>query len=401
MEKHREILEKSVVNFLAYTGKDLNDAIRVMFNTVMDLERDAFLGYAKRCRADKTTENKRNGYVRSLIDGLNDSFIIKIPRDRLNNFKPFLLELIKKERTKMDSVCFKLYTKGLTTRDIESVFQELYKSNYSKSSISRIISGFTEERKKWQARPLDNEYLIVYIDALRQSVRRYTSSKEAVYVVMGLKPDLTRDILGIWTFPEETKAGWEMVLKDLKARGVNKVLCFVADGFNGLKDVINNVYPTSDMQRCIVHKIRNILALLRYQDRAEVAADFKKVYILEDKDFTVEKGKELLDDFLAKWSKKYKKLKGLFPEDEIENLFAYSKYPVKIQRMIYTTNWIEAINKQIRRTTKIRGSFPDEDSMLNLISAYIIDRCDNNYNKYPITSLIPVKEELAEMLRKR
>ena len=125
------------------------------------------------------------------------------------------------------------------------------------------------------------------------------------------------------------------------------------------------------------------------------------MYVLEDKDFTVDKGKELLDKFLSKWGKKYKKILNLFSEDQVDSLFTYSKYPVKLQRMMYTTNWIEAINKQIRRTTKIRGSFPNEDSMLNLISAYLIDKCENNYSKYRITSLIPIKEELAEMLKKR
>ena len=136
MEKHKEILERSVVNYLAYGEKNLNDSIRIMFDTVMDLERDAFLGYAKGCRKDKSTHNKRNGYVKSVVDGINGSFKISIPRDRLNNFKPFLLEMIRQEREKMDNVCFKLYTKGLTTRDIESIFQELYKGKYSKSSIS-------------------------------------------------------------------------------------------------------------------------------------------------------------------------------------------------------------------------------------------------------------------------
>ena len=401
MEKHKEILERSVVNFLSYTEKDLNEAIKIMFDTVMDLERDAFLGYVTRSRKDKNIENKRNGYVKKVVDGINGSFTIKIPRDRLSNFQPFLLELIKEERSKMDNLCFKLYTKGLTTRDIESVFQDLYGGKYSKSSISRISSSFTEERKRWQSRQLDSEYLVVYIDALRESVRRYTSSKEAVYVVMGLKPDLTRDILGVWTFPEETKSGWELVINDIKSRGVKKVLCFVADGFKGIQEVINNAFPTSDIQRCIVHKIRNILSLVRHTDKAAIVADFKHVYVLEDKDFTVEKGKELLEDFLSKWDKKYRRIRNLFKEDQVDSLFTYSKYPIKLQRMMYTTNWIEAINKQIRRTTKIRGSFPNEDSMLNLISAYLIDKCETNYSKYPITSLISVKEELAEMLRER
>ena len=401
MEKHKEILERSVVNYLAYEEKDLNDAIRIMFNTVMDLERDTFLGYSKRCRKDKTVDNKRNGYVKSVVNGFNDSFTINIPRDRLNNFRPFLLEMIKQERVRMDDLCFRLYTKGLTTRDIEDVFQTLYKGKYSRSNISRISSGFTKERERWQKRKLNREYLIVYIDALYENLRRDTVSKEAVYVVMGLKPDLTRDILGVWTLPQESKDGWRMVVKDIEKRGVEKVLCFVSDGFKGLKEVIKEVYPTADIQRCIVHKIRNILTLVRHQDKAEVVADFKKVYMLEDKDFSTNKALDLLKEFLNKWGKRYKKIYNLFKEDEVEYLFTYSKYPTKIQRMMYTTNWIEAINKQIRRTTKIRGSFPDEESMLNLISAYLIDKCENNYNKYPVTSLLPIKEELAMMLEKR
>lgn len=401
MIDYNTILEKAIEDFLAYSQKDVNDAVAIAFNTILKVEQDEFLGYLKGSRSDKETENKRNGYRSKLVQGINTAFDVRIPRDRLGQFKPLFLELVKDQRYRLDDIAFTLYSKGLTTRDIEEVFQSLYKHKYSRSSISRITGKFTEYREQWQNRALDNDWYLVFIDALRIKVRRDRVSNETFYIALGLKSDLTRDVLGVWTLPEETQSGWDMVLSELKDRGVENVLCFVADGFKGLNQTVSKHFPRSDFQRCLVHKLRNVMSKVRKDDKPEVISDFKKVFELENPLFNIPKGRTNLNIFIDKWAKKYSSFINMFLEEEIEDYLQYAKYPTGIQRMMYTTNWSESENKNVRRTVKIRGSFPTEDSAMNLVCTCLMDRCENNLNKYKITSLLDCKDRLDILMEER
>lgn len=207
---------------MQYSTLEVEEAIAVTFETILKAEQNEFLGYKFR---EKTIDNpnKRNGYRSSLVRGLNRVFRIQVPRDRLGNFKPVFLDLLFGEAEDIDSLTFKLYCKGLTTRDVEDIFTAIYNGKYSKSSISRIAQEFTEERKSWQTRQLESEYYGIFIDALFIPVRRDTVAYEAFYVVLGLKTDLTRDVLSVWSMPQESASGWEDVLKDLRVRGVENV----------------------------------------------------------------------------------------------------------------------------------------------------------------------------------
>lgn len=397
--KYTRVLEKSVVDLLQYSSLEIEDAIAITFETILKAEQSEFLGYDWGNKL-KDDINKRNGYRSSLVSGLNRVFRIKVPRDRLGNFKPVFLDLLKQESEELNSLAFKLYSKGLTTRDIEDIFQELYEGRYSKSSISRITTEFTQERKRWQERGLDSDYYVIFIDALRLPVRRDNVEKEAFYVALGLKTDLTRDVLSVWCLPEETASGWEELLEDIKKRGVKHVLGFVADGLTGLGKAIDKVYPRSRLQSCLIHKERNVMNKVRASEKKEVVSDFKNVFELDDDTFTLEKGKSRLEVFLGKWSGKYPSLSKQFPEYERDKYFTYLNFPRQMRRMVYTTNWLESLNNRIKRTTKIRCSFPNEDSALNLVCAMIMDICERNYYRYKITSLIPVKDELDDMLEK-
>ncbi len=292
-----------------------------------------------------------------------------------------------------------LYTKGLTTYDIKHVFGEIYDKKISTSSISNITKEFTVQRKAWQNRPLEKEYYFIYIDALWIPVRRDTVKKEAFYIVIGLRKDLKRDILGVFNIPVESSEGWRDVLVDIKKRGVEKCLMFIADGLSGLKNVVNQEYPASKFQRCLVHKIRNLLVKLRTEDKKQLADDFRNVFQLENSKYTIDEGKNNLNKFLNKWSKKYPHIVRQFDEFELDNYFAYLKFPESIQRMIYTTNWIERLNKGVRRTQKVRNSFPNPESALNLIGAYLMD-FEKRVYKYPVTSFIRVQDKLNYMLTK-
>lgn len=390
-------LEKSVVDFLQYSSLGVEDAIAVTFETILKAEQSEFLGYSFKAKPIDNS-NKRNGYRSGLVRGLNRVFRIQVPRDRLGNFKPVFLDLLSGEAEEVNTLAFKLYCKGLTTRDVEDVFTAIYDGKYSKSSISRITQEFTEERKTWQTRKLDQEYYAIFIDAIFLPIRRDTVAKEAFYIVLGLKPDLTRDVLAVWNMPQESASGWEDVLKDLKVRGVQHVLNFTADGLTGLSDAVAKVFSKANFQECIVHKQRNLKKKVRSSEKAELRADFKAVFDINNPLLTIEEAKHNLNKFIDKWGKKYYSIKAQFKEEKIDYYFTYLKYPVVFRKMMYTTNWIESLNKQIKRTTKIRGSFPNEDSALNLVCAKIMDICENKYYKYKVSSLFEVQHELEEFL---
>jgi transposase-like protein len=331
---------------------------------------------------------------------LNKVFRINVPRDRLGLFKPVFLELLKQEQEEISNLSFKLYSKGLTTRDIEEVFTELYGNKYSRSSISRITLEFSEERKKWQNRRLEERYYAIFIDALYLPVRRGTVEKEAVYVILGLREDLTRDVLSVWCMPNETAGCWEEMLKNIKARGVEKVLHFTADGLSGLPEAISRVFPDSNFQSCLIHKERNLLRNVRTSDKKQILHEFKMVFEIENEFKSIGECKLQLHEFVDKWAKKYPSIKKQFKETEVDKFFTYLKYPVVFRRMIYTTNWIENLNRKIKRTTKIRCSFPNEDSLLNLVCATLIDTCENNFYIYKISSLFSVKDKLDDLINR-
>lgn len=390
MNTVKDALEKCIIDIIYYDKENaIEKIIKTVFESILKSERDDFLS--------NQTGNKGNGYYERMARSINKYFSLQVPRDRLGLFKPVFLDIVKQQESQIQDLAFQLYVKGLTTRDINDLLSEVYDKNLSPSSVSNITKEFQKQREYWQNRPLEKDYYFIYVDALFIPVRRDTVSKEAFYVVIGLKKDLKRDILGIYNIPMESSEGWREVFKDIKRRGVSNVLMIIADGIQYLENVVREEFPKTKLQKCLVHKIRSIILKVRNTHKKEIAEDFRAVFKLEEKYYSIEEGRINLIDFVNKWKKIYPFINNKFKYEHIENYFAYLDFPQQIQRMIYTTNWNERLNKGIRKTQSVRNSFPNVDSALNLVGAYLMD-FEKRVYRYPVTSFIQVQDELDYML---
>jgi len=322
-------------------------------------------------------------------------FRVNIPRDRLGLFKPIFLEVLQDQTAKINELAFDLYVKGLSTREISDIVHDMYGKSISRSTISNITDEVLLELDVWRNKPLQGQYYAVYVDALRVPLRRDTVAKEAFYIALGLRTDLTREILGIYHLPEECLDGWIEMIQGLKNRGLSEVLLFITDEFTQIEQAILSSYPKADIQRCITHKKRNILKKVRNKNKREIMDDFNKVLGIDNPENTINKSVINLNQFILKWGKLYPSIKNMFARKK--EYFSYLKYPLVMRRMVYTTNWIENLNRQIKRTTKIRGAFPNEKSAEKLITLKCMEK-EDHYLKYPITSLLIVQDTLNDML---
>lgn len=378
--------------------KGIDVIVQTFVETIMRLERDSFIS---EFNANNEEFNKGNGYyLRKMAYSLTKYFEVKVPRDRLGEFRPVFLEYANRRREERDNLAFTMYKKGLSTRDIQNIFNDVFGNSYSASQVSLMSKAFEKERDEWLNKKLEKEYYMIYIDGINQKVRRDTVENETFYIVIGVRKDLKREVLGVYNNPVETADVWKENLLDLKRRGLEKVLLVVSDELSGIENVSKEVFKGVKHQLCITHKKRNILNVVRHSDKAEIAGDLKEVFKIGDASYKKEEAEVKLKKFIGKWSKKYPKIGNKLPEGKFEDYFAFLDFPYKIQSMIYTTNWIERLNKSIRKTTKTRNSMPSPNSAMSLISATLMDIEKDNYMKYPVTAFTAVKDVLDEMLRK-
>jgi transposase-like protein len=308
------------------------------------------------------------------------------------------MEMLKKNEDELKLLGYKLYSKGMSTRDISDVFKEVFETNYSAQSISNITKGFQEHRITWQNRIIDSDYYFIYVDAIHTKIRRSTVSSEAVYVVIGLKTNLERDVLGIYPIPQESASGWLSVFEDLYRRGLKRFLMCIADGIPQLENSLNIVYPKALLQKCVVHKIRNIILKVRFTDKEYIADDLRQIFDLDNPNLTLKEGQKRIDSFLTKWMKRYPFLRNKFDQSIVHHYFEYLKFPVVIRRLIYTTNWIERLNKHVRKVEKNKNSFPNEDSAINLLYMAIMEFEEKVY-RYKVSSFISSEDHLQIMLK--
>lgn len=357
--------------------KGLNDLFKMMLNGLMKVERQSFLS------EDSTPGNKGNGYRQIYRSGIGSRLELKVPRDRLGIFKPIILGVLDQQEDQVKDLCFELYGKGLTTRQIEKVIENIYGSRYSRSSVSRITTDFKAYVDAWLNRPLETYYPIVYIDAIHLKVRRDVVATEAFYILLGLKQDFTREVLGIVNIPQESAQGWKEVLEHVKERGVNQVGLFVFDGLTGLDQAVGQVFAKARQQQCVLHFQRNLNKNIRKSHREEFSAELKGIFNPDEPNYTEQKAQIQLQNFITKWSKTYPKLNKI--TDRYHSLFTYLSFNYKVRRMIYTTNWIERLNKSFKRTLKIRNAMPSADSALILLAYTAIEMGENTYS-HPISN---------------
>ena len=370
---------QSIINLEVAKQDGLNDLFSMMINGLMLSERKLFLDN------NEDAANKGNGYRKASRSGIGSRLSLSIPRDRLGVFKPVLLGLLDQQEEQVKSLCFELYGKGLTTRQIEDIIESIYGSSYSKSNISRITTDFGALISSWLSRSLDNYYPIIYIDAIHVKVRRDRVATEAFYVLLGLKEDLTREVLSIINIPQESASGWEEVLIRIKQRGVDRVGLFVFDDLTGLDTVIGKVFSASLQQKCVLHFQRNLNKNIRVVDRKEFSRELSNVFDPDNIDYRADQAVLKLKEVLNKWSKSYPKLKTIAHRADLELIFTYLQFDYRIRRMIYTTNWIERLNKSFRRTLNMRNALPTPQAAITLIGFVAMEMGEKTYS-YPITN---------------
>ena len=374
----KEQLQVAVNNYLSEPD-GVNDLFTMVVNGLMYGERKEFLSSGQK------GGNKGNGYRQLLKAGIGSGLELQVPRDRLGMFKPVLLGVLEQQEEKIKDLSFALYGKGLTTRQIGEVLTDIYGNNYSKSGISRITTEFSEVVESWLNRPLDARYPVIFIDALHVKVRRDVVATEAFFIVLGLKEDLTREVLAVVNFPTESASGWLDTLQGLQQRGLEEVPLFVFDDLKGLDNSISQCFKESKQQKCMLHFQRNLSRNIRVKDREAFCAQVKEVFNPDDKTYTATEAETNLIDVLNKWSKKYPSLNHTISRTDLSLLFTYLSYDYRVRRMIYTTNWIERLNKSFRRTLKIRNALPTIQAAFTLLGYVAMDIGNKTY-KYPITN---------------
>jgi putative transposase len=296
--------------------------------------------------------DSRNGYYKRSLDTRYGKIEnLSVPRDREGAFQTGLFAPYQRRDGWLEEAIIKMYQSGMSTREVGKFIERMVGSSYSPATISNITDAAVEDIEKWQKRPLAKRYSVLYLDGLYIRLRRDTVGKEVIYLVLGVTEDGYRDILGFYVGGQESALGWRELLLDLYKRGLQEVLLGVFDGLAGLEEAFLDVYPKADVQRCVVHKVRNTLNKVRKNDQYEVAEDLKVIY----RSSTQEAALAQFQVFQEKWAKKYPREVASWEED-LPVLLTFLSYPSAIHSVIYTTNWIERTNKEIRKRLRPMNS---------------------------------------------
>jgi putative transposase len=340
--------------------------------------------------------NSRNGYGKKTVLTDTGRIELEVPRDRQSTFDPQLIAKYQRRFPGFDGKIVSMYARGMSTREIQGHLRELYGIEVSPDLVSAVTDAVLEEIAEWQDRPLEALYPLVFFDAIRVKVRdEGTVRNKAVYVALGVRPDGTKEILGLWIEQTEGAKFWLRVMSELKNRGVEDVLIAVVDGLKGFPEAITAVFPQTQVQTCIVHLIRHALAFVSYKDRKAVAAALKEVYKAKD----VDAGKVALEEFAeGPWGKKYPAIAQSWRRNwsEVAPFFAF---PDDVRRIIDTTNAIEALNAKLRRAVRARGHFPTDESALKLL--YLVLNLAAKEWKMPPREWVMAKAQLAILFEDR
>jgi transposase-like protein len=347
------------------TGKNglfkrlLKDATEQM----LEAEMSEHLGYEKHAAEGRNSGNSRNGHTGKTVHTDFGEVPLETPRDRQGTFEPQLVKKGQTDITDFDEKIISMYAKGMTTRDIQEHVKDFYGVDISPTFVSNVTDKVIDLAARWQARPLETVYAIVFLDAIHYKVRQDGRViSKAAYTCLGIDTTGHKDILGIWIGEKEGAHYWLGVLNELKNRGVEDILIACVDGLKGFPEAIAQVYPHAETQLCVVHLIRNSLKYVGSQYQKEFVRDLKLVYkapSLENAEFNLGK---LAD----KWGTKYPLAVKPWKENWI-NASTYFKYPEHIRKIIYTTNAVEAVHRQLRKVTKNRSMFPNDEALAKML----------------------------------
>ena len=374
----------------------LDGLLQPLMQKLLDAELDNHLEYSKYEHTKNEKKNFRNGYCNTKkVKTKYGNILVKTPRDRNSTFEPKIIEKGQTKLTGFEEKCIALYAKGVSLRDIEQTLKEIYGVKINKDEISRLISTVSEEVETWKKRKLKPMYVFTYADCLYVPIKDdITTSKKAVYIIIGVDVDGYKEILGMWIDKSESSSFWSNVFEDLKERGVEDILYMCSDGVAGFKGSLERVFPKTQSQRCVVHLTRNIYGLCPKKEAKEIIGNFKKIY----KSSNIDEAKIQLEFFQKEYGEKQKRVVKKVEEFMVylEPLF---ELPAEIRKCIYTTNAIESVNSALRKVTRGKGAFPSESSVYKVMFLRIRELSEKW--KKPMQNWETIRKQLISLFGNR
>jgi len=362
----KEVMDQFVTGPM--TGEAVNAASmafkKALIERAMGAELGHHLGYPAGAAKPDRAGNQRNGTTGKTVLTGEGPLRLELPRDRDGSFDPILIAKHERRFTGFDDKIIAMYARGMTMREIRGFLLESYAVAVSPEFISSVTEAVMAEVSAWQGRPLDPMYPVVFFDALRVKIKQdAVVSNKAVYLALGVLPDGSRDILGLWIEGSEGAKFWLKVFNDLKTRGVEDILIAVTDGLKGMPEALQAVFPATTLQTCIVHLIRSSLDLVNWKERKAVAAALKAIYTAVNADVAAGE----LDAFAqGPWGKKFPTVVAAWRR-AWSHVIPFFAFPPQIRRVIYTTNAIESVHARLRKIIKTRGHFPSDEAATKLI----------------------------------
>ena len=372
-----DLLMKKGIKTAPEISKELNQMYGKVVQRLLDEEFNEFMEYEKGSHVNKKDNNRRNGSTSKgkKVKTDNGEITIVPPRDREGKFEPQIVKKRQRVLEGFDNLVISMYAKGNSLKDIKETIREIYSIELSEETISNMTKSVNEEIVKWQNRKLQKCYPFVYVDCLYCSVKEdLRSIKKAIYVTLGIDTQGKKEVLGIWIDITESASKWCEIFEELKSRGVEDIFFVSMDGLTGLSEAIESVYPQAITQRCIVHIVRNIYSILPKKEAKEIISDFKKIYTSSN----LENAKLEYENFIEKYKENKKLIKKV--KENIEWIYQLFDYPIGIRKVIYTTNAIESLNSGLRKVTKGKGSFINENALMKVLFLRIQD-LQKNWSK--------------------
>lgn len=344
-----------------FKGESVDEIMRVelesAFNELLRNELTVFLDYEKHDPIGYNTGNSRNGIYERKLKTRFGEICVEIPRDRNGEFKQQSIPTYQRSTNDLEAMVIQMYRKGITTSEIADLIEKMYGAHYTPQTVSNMTRMVQEQVQRFHQRPLNPRYAVIYCDATYLAVRRDSVAKEALHILLGITPEGSKEVLDYRLYPSESSENYREMLQDIRSRGVEDVLLFVSDGLIGLREVCVTSFPHSRHQSCWVHVSRNVSRLVRSKDKAEILGELKKVYQAANQ----AEAKDVMGSFLIRVQERYPKVVTLLQSNP--SLYTFYEFPAEIRSSIYTTNSIEGLNKQLKRDTKRKEQFPNEDAL--------------------------------------
>lgn len=363
----KEQIKQFIQAYDIKTAEDIDDALKEIFGgtlqAILEAEMDHHLGYKKNDSENKDTSNRRNGHGKKTLRSSHGEVEIEVPRDRDAEFDPLIVKKRQRSMSRVEEQIIALYAKGVSTREIQDFLYEMYGMEVSPTLISDITDKIVPMIREWQSRPLCEVYAVLFMDAIHYKVRQDGQIKsKAAYMVIGINLDGIKDVLGIWIGESESSKFWLSVLNEIKNRGVRDILITSIDDLTGFSQAIAAAYPKTEVQKCIVHQIRNSVKHVSHKDMKEVTAGLKKIYTAPSE----EAGLAELEMFEKEWERRHPYIAMSWRKNWGE-LSTFFKYPPEIRKIIYTTNIIESYHRQLRKVTKGKSVFPSDEALMKML----------------------------------